>query len=100
MNIIRLCCLSIFLTFTASAAYANPCESLLCMAGKLHGQSGGSSCSQPISDYFSIIKYGKRWRFSPSKTAAARFNYLNNCSTAGVGNLPTLINAVYGTVLF
>lgn len=99
MNIIRLCCLSIFLAFSASAAYANPCESLLCMAGKLQGESGGSSCSQPISDYFSIISYGKHWRFSPNKTAAARFNYLNGCSMAGAANLLMRINAVYGAVL-
>ncbi len=99
MNIIRLFCLSIFLTFVSRAAYANPCETLLCMAGKLQGQSGGSSCSQPISDYFSIIQYGKHWRFSPSKTAAARLSYLNSCPSAGSANLPMLINAVYGTVL-
>ena len=99
MNKIRLCCLSIFLVFAANKANANPCESLLCMAGKLQGQSGGAACSKPISDYFSIIQYGKHWRFNPGRTAAARFNYLNSCPSSGASNLLMQINAVYGTAL-
>jgi len=87
------------LLFTTSAAHANPCETLLCMAGKLAGQSGGNSCSQPIADYFNIISYGKRWRFNAGGTAAARLNYLNGCASPGIGTLPQQINAVYGTML-
>lgn len=99
MKRIRIYFLSIFLIFTASAAQANPCETLLCMAGKLSGQSGGSACSQPISDYFGIIRYGKHWRFSPGATAAARLNLLNSCPAPGIGNLLSQINAVYGAML-
>ncbi len=99
MNRICICFLSLFLVFTASAAQATPCETLLCMAGKLQGQSGGSACSQPISDYFSIIRYGKHWRFSPGSTAAARLNLLNSCPAPGIGGLPSQINAVYGAML-
>jgi hypothetical protein len=99
MNVIRLCFLSICLIFASNTAQANPCETLLCMAGKLAGQSGGSACSSPISDYFSIIRYGKRWRFSPGATAAARLSLLNSCASPGIGNLPAQINAVYGVML-
>ena len=89
----------ITLFLIVSPAYASdPCAPLLCMAGKLDGQSGGGACSGPIADYFNIIKYGKHWRFSPSSTAAARLNFLNSCGS-GVGNWPTQINAVYGATL-
>jgi hypothetical protein len=99
MKILRLYFLSFSLIIIASNAYANPCETLLCMAGKLQGQSGGNACNQPISDYFSIIMYGKHWKFNPSATAAARLSFLNSCSTPGIGNLPAQINAVYGVTL-
>jgi hypothetical protein len=69
------------------------------MAGKLAGQSGGSACSQPIADYFNIIKYGKHWRFSANATAAARLGLLNSCASPEIGDLPSQINAVYGAML-
>jgi len=99
MKSLRLCFLSVLVVFTASVAHAsNPCESVLCMAGKVEGQSGGASCSGPIADYFNIVEYGKHGKFSPSSTAAARLNFLNSCGS-GAGNWPTKINAVYGTTL-
>lgn len=100
MHTIRLCLLFIPMLFVTSAAYANPCETLLCMAGKLQGESGGNACSAPISDYFSIIRYGKRWRFNPGATAAARLSFLNGCASPGIGDWPSRINAVYGTLLW
>jgi hypothetical protein len=100
MNVLRLFLVSLLLILATSAAQAsNPCETLLCMAGKIQGKSGGSNCSQPISDYFSIIKFGKRGRFSPGKTAVARLSFLNSCAAPGIGDWPMQINAVYGTVL-
>jgi hypothetical protein len=98
MKIICLCFLSIGMILSASAAQADACETVLCMAGKLEGQSGGGACSGPIADYFNIIKYGKHWRFSPTATIAARLNFLNSCGSA-VGNWPSQINAVYGATL-
>ncbi len=95
---LRLCFLSTFVFFAASAAYADPCQTLLCMAGKLQGQSGGSDCSQPIADYFNILVFGRHDSFNPSATATARLNYLNSCPDPGAGDLPTQINAAYGTV--
>jgi hypothetical protein len=99
MKIMYMCILSIGTMLAASEAQAsNPCETLICMAGMLEGQSGGSACEGPISDYFSIIEYGKHWRFSPGATVAARLNFLNSCG-AGVGDWPSQINAVYGAML-
>ena len=99
MKILRVYLLSLMVICSASAAHAaNPCETLLCMAGKLEGQSGGGACSSPIADYFNIIKYGKHWHFSPSKTITARLNFLNSCG-GEVGAWPTEINAVYGAML-
>ncbi len=99
MKIFRVAFLSLVLTFAVGAANAEPCETLLCMAGKLHGQSGGSSCNGPIKDYFNIIKFKKHGKFSPSATAAARLSFLNRCPAPGIGDLPSQINAVYGTLL-
>jgi hypothetical protein len=89
--------LVVLLTFTSGEARAaDPCESLLCMAGKLQGQSGGDACSAPIGDYFAIMKFGRHGRFNPSKTAAARLNFLTSCAADGVGDWPMRINAAYG----
>ncbi len=90
--------LFIALGANVTTAYADSCQTLLCMAGMLEGQSGGSDCSGPIGDYFSILKFGKHGKFSPSKTAGARLSFLNQCPATDVGNWPSEINAVYGTV--
>ncbi len=87
------------LTFTASDAHAaDPCESLLCMAGKLQGQSGGEACGAPIGDYFAIIRFGRHGRFNPARTASARLSFLTSCTADGVGDWPMRINAAYGTL--
>ena len=98
MNTIRSYFLSLFMVLIASAAYADSCETLLCMAGKLQGQSGGNSCTGPIADYFNILVFGRHHSFNPGNTATARLNYLNSCPDPGAGDLPAKINAVYGTV--
>lgn len=98
MSAFRRYFLSLVLLLAASPACADPCETLLCMAGKVQGQSGGSACTQPIADYFSIEVFGRHHSFNPGATAAARLNYLNSCPNAGSGNWPSKINAAYGTV--
>jgi hypothetical protein len=98
MNIVRQSLLSIIGVLVASAAYADSCQTLLCMAGKLQGQSGGGSCTQPIADYFNIHVFGKHDSFNPGATASARHDYLNSCPDSGAGDLPAQINAAYGTV--
>ena len=98
MRIIRFGFFLVLIVFTVRAAHADPCDTLLCMAGRLQGQSGGTECNQPISDYFSIIEYGKHWRFNPGATAAARLGFLNSCQAPGIGNWPEKINAAFGTI--
>jgi TrbM len=76
---------------------ADACASLLCMAGKLHGQPGGPECHGPISDYFSILKFGRRGRFDAGRTASARLGFLTSCPS-DVGDWPSRINSSYGTL--
>lgn len=97
MKLRYFCFLGLLTIFTAQEAYAGPCETLLCMAGKLQGQSGGAECSAPVSDYFSILRFGRRGRFDPGATAAARLGFLNSCPAPGIGSWPSQINAVFGT---
>ncbi|RMP16191.1 putative killer protein, partial [Pseudomonas syringae pv. delphinii] len=71
----------VFALFTAcllssgSAFAGDPCKSVLCMFGRLTGNSGGSECRTAEQDYFSILvkKHGNiKW----SQTATARQDYL------------------------
>jgi len=98
MRIIHFSFFLMAIVCVARAAHANSCDTLLCMAGKLQGQGGGSECNQPVADYFNIVEYGKHWRFNPGATAAARLNFLNSCQAAGDSAWPGKINAVFGTV--
>ena len=83
--------------FGSGSAFAgDSCKSVLCMFGKLTGNSGGSACSSAERDYFSILvkKHGNiKW----SKTATARLNYLNSCPGAD-RSYTQQINAKFGTV--
>lgn len=71
--------------FTTSPAFAkDPCKTVLCMFGKLTGNSGGSECSSAERDYFNIEikRKGKiRW----DRTSAARGDFLNSCPAADQG---------------
>lgn len=72
------------------------CETVLCMFGKLTGNDGGSQCSGPIKDYFSIIKkkHGDiRW----GKTSNARLSFLQECKSGDPGIIKQ-INNKYGKV--
>ena len=77
-----VCALFAVCLFGSPQAFAgDACKSVLCMFGKLTGNSGGSACSSAERDYFSIVvkKHGNiKW----GKTATARLNYLNGCSEA------------------
>jgi hypothetical protein len=51
------------------------------MFGEVTGNSGGSKCRSAIRDYFDIRKYD--WKgFSPSRTASARGDFLDQCGSA------------------
>lgn len=80
-----------------SIARADSCSTVLCLAGMLQGSSGGDACSGPISDYFSIVRFGKHHSFAAAATAAARLGFLNECSDADSSWISE-INSAYGTV--
>jgi hypothetical protein len=69
----------------APAAHAeDPCKVVLCMFGKLKGESGGSECAAAEGAYFAILvkKHGKiNW----GKTASERLGFQNSCPTADRG---------------
>ncbi len=92
-----VCALFAVCLFGSGSAYAgDSCKSVLCMFGKLTGNSGGSACSSAERDYFSILvkKHGNiKW----GKTATARQNYLNSCPSADRGYTKK-INDKFGKV--
>ncbi|RMQ24702.1 putative killer protein [Pseudomonas syringae pv. delphinii] len=68
----RVCALFAICLLSSGSAFAgDPCKSVLCMFGRLTGNSGGSECRTAEQDYFSILvkKHGNiKW----SQTATAR----------------------------
>ena len=82
-----------------SAAYAkDPCQSLMCMMGKVQGgiSGNGSSkdgCAEGISDFMSIIKT-HNGHMDLSATPTARRDYLNSCpgASANAGPIDSIIS--------
>lgn len=79
------------LVSTPAMANDKACAMVLCMAGEVMGKGGGSACSGPISDFFSIRKFSDG-SFSPSKTSRARSSQLNKCPDADAGTKNSIIN--------
>jgi hypothetical protein len=82
---------------SGSAVADDSCTSVLCLYGKLTGNSGGSACSGPEKAYFSILvkKHGKiKW----SDTASQRGKFLNSCDGADP-SYNKKINDKFGTIL-
>ncbi|TWI46170.1 TrbM protein [Pseudomonas duriflava] len=79
-NLISAVLIGCVLTASVPAYAKDPCETVLCMWGKLQGENP-SECSSAVGDYFDIIKkkHGDiRW----SSTANARQQFLDSCSQA------------------
>lgn len=77
------------------AAYAgDPCKTVLCMFGKLTGNSGGSECTSAEQDYFDII-VKKKGKIKWSETADRRGGFLNSCPGSDQGP-NKLINDKFG----
>ncbi len=49
----------------------DPCKVIMCMAGKLTGDSGGSECNSAEAAFFNIVKKNKHG-FLPNHTKDAR----------------------------
>ncbi|AKK25113.1 TrbM/KikA/MpfK family conjugal transfer protein [Pandoraea oxalativorans] len=82
-----------------AAAFAAPCDTLVCMAGKAAGQSGGNNCDQPIKDFFAIQRH-HHGHLDLGPTSDARRQYLNQCpdkQQANAANIDQIIER-FGTV--
>lgn len=73
--------LALFSGLSAPVMARDACETVLCLYGKVTGNSGGSECSQPEKDFFNIIKKNKHG-FLPNHTLDARKSFLNQCESA------------------
>lgn len=71
---------SLLLSIPNAYAGSDPCKVVLCMFGKLKGETP-SECSSPVKDFFKIVskKHGK---FNGGRTSNARSNFLKSCPTA------------------
>jgi hypothetical protein len=76
----------------------DPCTSLMCLAGEAMGKSGGADCGKGITDYFSIVKFGKHG-FDAGKTSKARGQYLDRCASDSSGSAKS-VNDKYGRQQF
>ncbi len=76
---------------------ADPCTVVLCMYGKLTGNSGGSACSNPAKAYFDIVSK-KKGAINWARTAALRGQFLNGCSGADQ-SVNKKINDKFGKVM-
>ncbi|EGD4232521.1 IncN plasmid KikA protein [Salmonella enterica subsp. enterica serovar Meleagridis] len=69
---------------------ADPCKVIMCMSGKLTGNSGGSECNSAEAAFFNIVKKNKHG-FLPNHTRDARKEFLNQCPDNGAGGRNTEI---------
>ncbi|CAO94859.1 TrbM/KikA/MpfK family conjugal transfer protein [Erwinia tasmaniensis] len=68
----------------------DPCVVVLCMFGKVTGNSGGGECSSPEKTFFNIIKK-KKGSFLPNPTSDARKAFISKCDTAGKDTIDKII---------
>jgi hypothetical protein len=54
-------------------------SSLMCMSGKVQGNTTGDGCDEPIQEFMSIIST-PHGHFDYSATPSARRQFLNQCS--------------------
>lgn len=84
-------------SFIPTAQAADPCEVVICMMGKVTGQSGGDDCNDAIKSFFDIREYGKHGVFLPWKTADARKAMLGQCKAADPSDISKII-AGFGSI--
>lgn len=76
--------------FSTPSFAADPCEVVLCMYGKVTGNSGGSECRSAEKDFFRINAFKKKRRFNPGKTFDMRKQFLGQCKAAD----PTAVSKI------
>ncbi|MFN2098380.1 conjugal transfer protein [Pantoea agglomerans] len=76
----------------AAPSYAkDPCATVMCMYGKVTGNSGGDDCKGPEKDFFDIVKK-KKGKFQASKTSDARKTFLVECKGADPSSIAEIIS--------
>lgn len=81
-----------------AGAWASSCDTVICMAGKVQGQSGGDDCNQAIKDFFSIKRY-HHGHLDLGPTSDARRQFLDQCPDSQQKNASNLdqIISLFGT---
>lgn len=86
-----LLCLAVAGTARAESADPNdPCAMVLCLAGKLKGESP-HECDPTYKAFMSIYAK-KHGHFSPSRTSNKRKDKLNECPSADNGYIDKIIS--------
>ncbi|KMK87263.1 hypothetical protein KCQ_05621 [Pectobacterium atrosepticum ICMP 1526] len=84
---------SIFVFSSSSPVFAaDACEVVLCMFGKVTGNSQ-SECSSAERAFFSINAFKKKGRFDPSQTFNMRRNFLGGCPSADPAEVSKILGA-------
>ncbi|OVZ83559.1 conjugal transfer protein [Yersinia kristensenii] len=73
------------------AIAADPCEVVICMYGKVTGNSP-SECNSAEGQFFSINAFKKKGRFDPTKTADMRKSLLGSCPMADPSKISEIIS--------
>lgn len=88
--------LASMVTIAMPAQAKDPCKAVICMAGMLTGNDGGSDCKSAVNDYFSIVKF-KKGKLNKNATKQARQEFLQQCTKEDEGWIKQ-INSAFGTV--
>ncbi|WP_210532033.1 hypothetical protein [Pantoea ananatis] len=83
--------LCLLVTAVSPTYAADPCEMVMCMWGKVTGNSGGDDCKGPEKAFFDKVKK-KKGKFSPSETADARKEMLMGCKGADPSSIAEIIS--------
>ncbi|EBI3997570.1 conjugal transfer protein [Salmonella enterica] len=90
ITVVALLCL--LFGFSSSSFAADPCKVVLCMYGKVTGNSGGSECSSAEKAFFKRNSFKKHHRFNPAKTADMRKDFLLECKEADPNSIEKIIS--------
>lgn len=92
MKKIVILLLSLAVCFSSlPAKAADACEVVICMYGKVTGNSQ-KECSGAEGDFFGLNGFKKKGRFDPTKTAEMRQSLLDQCSTADPAKVSQIIS--------
>lgn len=78
-------------SFSSSVMAADACEVVLCMYGKVTGNSGGNECHSAERSFFNIVKKNKHG-FLPDHTADARESFLLECESVDPAIISQIIS--------